>query len=74
MLKGIVIGNVVSTRKHEALVGSKFLEVELIEKLLPHLDAGNPAITLELSEEERKALVAMLEKMKARSADWMGNR
>ena len=31
MLKGIVIGNVVSTRKHEALVGSKFLEVELIE-------------------------------------------
>ena len=31
-------------------------EVALIEKLLPHLDAGNPAITLELSEEERKLL------------------
>ena len=31
MLKGIVIGNIVSTRKHEALVGSKFLEVEIIE-------------------------------------------
>lgn len=31
-------------------------EVALIEKLLPHLDAGNPAITLELSEDERKLL------------------
>ncbi len=31
MLKGIVVGNIVSTRKHEALVGSKFLEVEIIE-------------------------------------------
>ncbi len=31
MLKGIVIGNIVSTRKQESLVGSKFLEVRLIE-------------------------------------------
>ena len=31
MLKGIVIGNVVSTRKQDALVGSKFLEIEIIE-------------------------------------------
>ncbi len=31
MLKGIVIGNIVSTRKHDALVGSKFLEVEILE-------------------------------------------
>ena len=31
MLKGIVIGNVVSTRKQDALVGSKFLEIEVIE-------------------------------------------
>lgn len=31
-------------------------EVELIDKLLPHLDEGNPAITLELSKEERKLL------------------
>ena len=31
MRKGIVIDNVVSTRKQEALVGSKFLEVQLIE-------------------------------------------
>ncbi|MCQ2386511.1 MAG: EutN/CcmL family microcompartment protein [Clostridia bacterium] len=31
MLKGIVIGNVVSTRKQESLVGSKFMEVEIIE-------------------------------------------
>ena len=31
MLKGIVVGNVVSTRKSEALVGSKFMEVEIIE-------------------------------------------
>ena len=32
MLRGIVIGNVVSTRKQEALVGSKFMEVQLMEK------------------------------------------
>ncbi|MBQ7377822.1 MAG: EutN/CcmL family microcompartment protein [Clostridia bacterium] len=31
MRKGIVIDNVVSTRKQESLVGSKFLEVQLIE-------------------------------------------
>lgn len=31
-------------------------EVELITKVLPHLDAGKPAITLELSEDERKLL------------------
>ncbi len=31
MLKGIVIGHIVSTRKQEALVGSKFMEVQLIE-------------------------------------------
>ena len=31
MLKGIVVGNIVSTRKQESLVGSKFLEVEIIE-------------------------------------------
>lgn len=31
MLKGIVIGNIVSTRKHDALVGSKFLEIEILE-------------------------------------------
>ena len=31
MLKGIVISNIVSTRKQAALVGSKFLEVRLIE-------------------------------------------
>jgi GTP-binding protein YchF len=31
-------------------------EVELIDKLLPHLDAGRPAITLELSDEEKRTL------------------
>ena len=31
MLKGIVRDNIVSTRKQEALVGSKFLAVQLIE-------------------------------------------
>ncbi len=31
MLKGIIRGNIVSTRKQEALVGSKFMEVELIK-------------------------------------------
>ena len=31
MLKGIIRGNVVSTRKQNALVGSKFMEVQVIE-------------------------------------------
>jgi len=31
VLKGIIRGNVVSTRKQESLVGSKFMEVEVIE-------------------------------------------
>lgn len=31
MLKGIIRGNIVSTRKQEALVGSKFMELQLIE-------------------------------------------
>ena len=31
MLKGIVVGNVVSTKKQESLMGSKFLEVNIIE-------------------------------------------
>lgn len=31
MLKGIVIDNIVSTRKQDSLVGSKFLEVRLVE-------------------------------------------
>lgn len=31
MLRGIIRGNIVSTRKQEALVGSKFMEVEIME-------------------------------------------
>lgn len=31
-------------------------ELSLIAKLLPHLDAGNPALTIELSDDERKLL------------------
>ena len=31
MLRGIIRGNIVSTRKQESLVGSKFMEIELIE-------------------------------------------
>ncbi len=31
MMMGKVVGNVVSTRKQDALVGSKILEVQLIE-------------------------------------------
>ena len=46
------------TRVKKAKSGDKEAkeEVALIEKLMPHLDAGNPAITLELSEAERKLL------------------
>ena len=35
MLKGIVIDNIVSTRKQDSLVGSKFLEVRVIENGAP---------------------------------------
>lgn len=31
-------------------------EVALIDKLMPHLDSGQPALTLELSDEEKKLL------------------
>ena len=31
MLKGLIIGNIVSTRKQDSLVGSKFMEVQLIK-------------------------------------------
>src|SRR5262249_29995741 len=31
-------------------------EVALCEKLMPHLNAGKPAITLELSDEEKKVM------------------
>lgn len=31
MLRGIIRGNIVSTRKQDALVGSKFMEVEIME-------------------------------------------
>lgn len=31
MLKGIIVGNIVSTRKQASLLGAKFMEVQLIE-------------------------------------------
>lgn len=31
MLRGIIIGNIVSTRKQESLVGSKFMEVQILK-------------------------------------------
>ena len=31
MLRGIIRGNIVSTRKQESLVGSKCMEIEIIE-------------------------------------------
>jgi ribosome-binding ATPase len=39
----------------EVRAGSKAAKIEnaIIEKLLPHLDAGKPAVTLELTEEEK---------------------
>lgn len=35
MLRGIIIGNIVSTRKQESLVGAKFMEVEILENAKP---------------------------------------
>ena len=31
MLRGIIRGNIVSTRKQESLVGAKFMEVEIMQ-------------------------------------------
>lgn len=31
MLKGIIRGNIVSTRKQDSLVGSKFMEVQILK-------------------------------------------
>ncbi len=47
-----------SSREKKAKTGDKESqrEVALIDKLLPHLDSGLPALTLSLSEEERKLL------------------
>jgi len=47
-----------SSRAKKAKSGDKESkkEVELIEKLLPHLDSGKPALTLELSKDEQLTL------------------
>ena len=47
-----------ASREKKAKTGDKEAkrEVDLIQKLLPHLDAGKPALTLELSDEEKQVL------------------
>ena len=35
MLKGIIKGNIVSTRKQDSLIGNKFMEVDIIENNKP---------------------------------------
>lgn len=47
-----------STREKKAKTGDKVSqqEVALIDKLLPHLDAGKPALTAELSADEAKLM------------------
>ena len=49
MLKGIITGHIVSTRKHDRLVGSKFMEVQIMkngkltEEYLIAVDCGGGA-------------------------------
>ena len=47
-----------SNRSKKAKTGDKEAkrEVELMDKLMPHLDSGKPALTLELSKEEQETL------------------
>jgi len=47
-----------ASREKKAKTGDKEAkrEVDLIQKLLPHLDSGKPALTLELSDEEKQVL------------------
>ncbi len=35
MIKGIVVSHIVSTKKQDSLVGSKFMEVRIVENDLP---------------------------------------
>lgn len=35
MIKGLVVSHIVSTKKQEALVGSKFMEVRVLENDIP---------------------------------------
>ena len=35
MIKGIVVSHIVSTKKQDSLVGSKFMEVRVVENDLP---------------------------------------
>ena len=46
MLRGIIRGNIVSTRKQESLVGSKFMEVQIMEcgQLTDHPQAPADAV------------------------------
>lgn len=45
-------------REKKAKTGDKEAkrEVDLMKKLMPHLDAGNPALTLEISDEEQQVM------------------
>lgn len=47
-----------SSREKKAKLGDaeSNREVELIDKLMPHLDQGKPSLTMELSDEEKKTL------------------
>ena len=47
-----------SSREKKAKTGERDAqrEVDLMDKLMPHLDAGKPALTLELAEEEKSLL------------------
>ena len=48
-----------TSREKKAKGGDKEAKAELdvMEKLLPHLDAGNPAITADLNDDERKLMM-----------------
>lgn len=47
-----------SSREKKAKTGDKDAQREMVvlEKLIPHLDAGNPALTCELSKEEKEVM------------------
>lgn len=47
-----------SSREKKAKLGDaeSKREIDLIDKLMPHLDQGNPALTMTLSDEEKKTL------------------
>ena len=61
MLRGIIRGHIVSTKKQQSLVGSKFMEVEIMKNgELTLKKRGNGNVKVQLPGEKEKTLKSTL--------------